>query len=498
MKASITIDPYRAIGQVDPNIYGQFMCRRRWVADEALYAPDHPDADERGLRKTVAQYIKDSAPPVLRWPGGCTGTTYDWREGIGPQSERERTIDVHFGYDVGNGFGTAEFVEFCRSIGAEPHINVSTGFGTLQDAVEWLEYCNYAGDSKYANLRRAHGYDEPFNVRYWQIGNENYGPWEIGNHTPKEYAVIAREWAKTIKKMDRDLKVLVVGGSQKILDWDMEVLNEAWPYIDYITAHRYWNFNSAKNVENYDMIAGVGHFEEQTMKAIAGQIDLVAREKKIRRRPRLAFTEWGVRDVCHAEMTAQWQPDRTQYRMVDALAAAGFINAMRRQCDLVGLASFAQSINVVGMLSVTDDSVVRETLYWALLMQRLYSGDTSVDAWVDCDGYTAKVEHSVSDDPIPYLDVSATTDEANGKLFVSVVNRHRDEEITTRLRMRDVAPGSTATVRRLWHEDPVAMNTHDAPDNITPTESTLEGVSGDFEISLPPHSFTIYEFDVKA
>ena len=72
MKASITIDPYRVIGQVDPNIYGQFMCRRRWVADVSLYAPDHPDADERGLRKTVAQYIKDSAPPVLRWPGGCT------------------------------------------------------------------------------------------------------------------------------------------------------------------------------------------------------------------------------------------------------------------------------------------------------------------------------------------------------------------------------------------------------------------------------------------
>ena len=100
-----------------PKIYGQFLSRRRWVADEALYDPSHPDADETGLRRDVMRAIERLAPTVVRWPGGCTGTSYDWRDGIGPSAERPRTIDAHFGYDVGNGFGTAEFVQFCRRLG---------------------------------------------------------------------------------------------------------------------------------------------------------------------------------------------------------------------------------------------------------------------------------------------------------------------------------------------------------------------------------------------
>jgi len=492
MKAAITIDPYRVIGPIDPLIYGQFLCRRRWVADEGLYDPAHPQADETGLRRAVVQYIAQSAPPIIRWPGGCTGTSYDWRDGVGPQEERPRTIDVHFGYDVGNGFGTAEFAQFCRRIGAQPHINLSTGLGTLRDAVEWVEYCNSTTPSKFANLRRRHGYEEPFNVRYWQIGNENYGPWEIGHHTPREYATLAREWGKTIKKLDRNLQVLAVGGSQRRADWDLAVLNEAWDQIDYLTAHRYWNFNSEKGVDNYDAIAAVGHGEERTMQAIGGLIDLVARDKKSARKPKLAFTEWNCRDTSHAEMSRQWRPRRTQYRMVDALAAAGFLNAMQRQCRIVGLATVAQSVNVVGILSVTPQAVVRETVYWALAMQRHHSGPTAVDAHVECGGYSTTFDEQPLE-AVPYLDVSASLNEEKKRLFVSIVNRHRHEEIAARLRLRDAAPCSTASVYRLWHADPLARNTAEAPEAIQPQESILNNAGADFEIPLPPHSYSILE-----
>ncbi|MCX7016258.1 MAG: hypothetical protein NTW86_27485 [Candidatus Sumerlaeota bacterium] len=495
MNAQIVIDPYRPIGPIDPNIYGQFLCRRRWVADEGLYDPAHPDADENGLRRGVVQALSESAPPIIRWPGGCTGTSYDWRDGVGPQAERPRTIDVHFGYDVGNGFGTAEFVRFCRGIGAEPHINLSTGLGTLRDAVEWIEYCNFATPSKFANLRRAHGHDEPFHVRYWQIGNENYGPWEIGHHSPAQYAYIAGEWAKTIKKMDRSLKVLAVGGSQRRLDWDWMVLEEAFDHIDYLTAHRYWNFNSEQGIDNYEEIAAVGYGEERTMQALGGAIELVARAKKAKRRPRLAFTEWNCRDASHAEMSRQWRPRRSQYRLVDALAAAGFLNAMQRQCRVVGLATIAQSVNVVGILSVTPEAVVRETVYWALWMQRHHSGPTAVDARVECDGYaTVFGEHLQQPlDAVPFLDVSATLDEAKKRLCVSIVNRHRTQEMTTRLRLRDAKPSSTARLLRLWCDDPLARNTMEAPDRIKPVESAIRNASSDFELALPPHSYSIVE-----
>ncbi len=181
LRASVHVDPASVTGTIDANIYGQFLSRRRWVVESALYEPGHPDADENGIRRQVRAAIAAARPPVLRWPGGCTGTTYQWEDGIGPRQSRPRSLDWHFGYDVDNGFGTAEFIAFCRSVGAEPQINLPLGTGSLADALNWLEYVNASGPSRWAELRRSHGFPEPWNVRYWQIGNEEWGEWEIGH-----------------------------------------------------------------------------------------------------------------------------------------------------------------------------------------------------------------------------------------------------------------------------------------------------------------------------
>jgi len=493
VKATLTVDPYRIIGAIDPNIYGQFLSRRKWVADVALYNPSHPDADESGLRRSVVEAIAASAPPIIRWPGGCTGTSYDWRDGIGPQEERSRTIDVQFGYDVGNGFGTAEFVSFCRRIGAQPHLNLSTGLGTLRDALEWVEYCNYAGDSKFANLRRKHGYDEPFNVRYWQIGNENYGAWEVGQHTPQEYATIAREWGKAIKKLEPALKVLAVGGSEKNVWWDAHVLDQAWPYIDYLSAHRYWNFNSDTGDHRYDEIAAVGYAEELSMKAVAGQIESFARMHRTTRRPKIAFTEWNCSNKAFPSMSPEWRPGRSSFRLVDALAVAGFINAMQRQCQWVALGSFAQSINLVGMLMVTEEHIVKETVYWPLLMLRRFSGSLAVDCWADCEGYTVLFKERELQG-VPYIDASATLDQDNGRLVLSLVNRHPSDEAALSLRLRDVKINHSATLRQLYHENALKMNTIEEPDAVVPQEREINVANG--EIVLPPHSFSLIEMQL--
>lgn len=492
MHASVTVDPYRTIGQIDPNIYGQFLSRRRGVADGALYAPYHPDAGPDGLRREVVNAITATGTPIIRWPGGCTGTSYDWRDGIGPRAARERTVDVHFGYDVDNGFGTAEFVAFCRGIGAEPHLNLSTGLGTLRDAVEWLEYANFTTPSRWANLRRAHGHEDPFNIRYWQIGNENYGPWEIGHQTPVEYATMAREWAKTLKRMDPTLRVLAVGGSQRSSTWDAVLLHEALPHIDYLTAHRYWNFDGAVPDDQYATIAATGYLEEQMAVSIGAQIEHAARYQETAHRPRLAYTEWNCRNTQQREMTREWLPSDSQYRLTDALAVASFLNMMQRQCQLITLASFAQSINVVGMLTVTDDHVVRETVYWPLLMQRHHSGGRAVECWIDCDGYTAPFRDR--DIPgIPYLDVSASASDETGRLYLSVVNAHRHNEIVAAFQLRDAAVTGPAILRRLWHQDPNTRNSIEHPDAVQPTEERIAISGNAFEIALPPHSYSILE-----
>lgn len=493
MKAAIKINTDRRIGTVDPNIYGHFLSRRKWVADGGLHNPSHKDADSGGLREKVLEAIKEVAPPVVRWPGGCTGTSYDWREGIGPAAERSKTIDAHFGYGVSNGFGTAEFVDFCRKVGAAPHINLTTGTGSLREALAWVEYCNLDADTKWANLRRAHGHDAPFNVSYWQIGNEEWGDWEIGYTTASDYAQRAREWAKSIKRLDPAAKTLALGHYKDfdLIDWNHEVLTTAGRHLDYITFHRYWDFDSSKGDDQYDMIAGAGYLEEQKMKALSSLIDLVAREQNWAKAPKMAFTEWNARDVSHNEMTPGWRPGKPQYRLTDALAAAGFINAMQRQSSAVTMANIAQSINVVGILVVTEADVFREPVYWALHMQRHLSGSVAVDAHVTCDSYSVRPPGAQATD-IPYLDVSATTDDAGGKVYVSIVNRHLTDAAETSLDL-GLVTSATATLHELWHDDPFGQNTGEAPDAVRPRQKQVNVEGGRVTLALPPHSYTIFE-----
>ncbi|GLQ55850.1 alpha-L-arabinofuranosidase C-terminal domain-containing protein [Devosia nitrariae] len=489
MKARIVTNPARRIGRIDPLIYGQFMARRRWVADEGLHDPGHPHARADGLRQDVVDAVAETAPTIVRWPGGCTATTYEWQDGVGP--DRPRVIDAHFGYAVGNGFGTAEFVKFCRQIGAEPQINLTTGTGDLREALAWLEYANLDTGTKWSELRKQHGHAAPFGVRYWQIGNEEWGRWEIGHTTADVNGARAREWAKSLKKLDPSIKVLALGGGhhEDMLDWTTSVVEMAGEHIDYVTQHRYWNFNSRTGQDNYEKIVTAGLVEEQMMRALAGVIDMVAARRKLKSKPKLAYTEWNCRDQSHQEMTPEWRPTTSQYRLVDALACAGFVNAMQRQCNSVTLANFAQTLNVVGMLVVTPEAVLRESVFWALAMQRHHSGDIAIDAWSDCERFDIETDRGQSYS-LPYLDVSATLDEASGRQFVSIVNTHRTESIETEIEVGGDGPARTYT---LSHADPFARNTFEAPQTIVPVKATQECRNGRVSLVLPPHSYTILE-----
>jgi alpha-N-arabinofuranosidase len=427
-----------------------------------LYDTAAPTADEQGIRRDVSQAIADLRPPIIRWPGGCTGTSYRWLDGVGPVAERPKKIDLHFGWPARYEFGTTEFVAWCRRIGAEPHLNFAMGTGTLEEAAAWLEYCNSGYDTYYANLRRRHGQDAPFGVKYWQLGNEVYGPWEIGHGTPDEYATQAREWGKVLRRLDPSIKLLAVGGeADDDGEWAWEVLPEMAPYVDYITFHTYWRSGGPAGADPwYQLLAGP-HRAERKITQLAMIADAVYRQGSRGRRPpprrlQVACTEWNTMPgsdfmASHAGI-GSFQPS---YHLHDALAVATFANVMQRHCREITLATVAQSINVVGLIMVDEQGMWREPTYWAWHMAANCHGSLALDAWLEGETFSVP-EQRLSD--LPFLDASVTLDPVRRALYLSLVNRHHEQAVELDIQLTDAVARAGGRAFVLYHDDPQSLS----------------------------------------
>lgn len=497
MRVRIAVDPQRVIGRIDRNIYGQFMCRRPGCSEGGLYDPSSPTADAYGIRTDVAGWMADLKPPIIRWPGGCTGTSYHWLDGVGPKKERPKKIDLHFAWPADYGFGTVEFIEFCRRIGAEPHLNLAMGTGTLEEAVAWLEYCNLSWDTYYANLRRQHGYEAPFGVKYWQLGNEEYGPWEIGHRPPEDYAQEAREWAKVLRRLDPSIKIIAVGGHDLYNpEWVRAVVPEVLPFVDYISFHTYWRADQGPDAWTAIMS---GPDEAEQLILLIDRIIKTEKHKPPRPRygeprdVRVACTEWNAFPEGGMGSHPEFDPFRPGYRLRDALAVATFLNIMQRRCREITLATVAQSINVVGLIVVNEQGAWREPGYWPLWMQVRHSGPLALDAWVETPRFD-NPQRRLRD--MPYLDCSATLDPDGKRLYLSLVNRHRDEPAELQIKIQDARVGAQAQIYELYHEDPLAMNGPTHPENVRPTESRIEISGPVFGWELKPHAYAILEIDL--
>ena len=290
-EAILDILPDHVDGTRDSMIFGHFLEHFHRQVYGGVYDPGSHLADAYGFRRDVIEALRQIKTPVIRWPGGCFVSAYPWKKGVG---ERVPYYDKAWRVEEPNSFGTDEFVRLCREVGAEPFICTNAGTGTPEEMSDWVEYCNLE-IGEWAAKRAANGHDEPFNVRYWSIGNENYGAWEMGAKTADEWARLVLESAKMMKRVDHRIELAIA--SIPDLDWNAAVLREAGDLLDWISIHGYWSRASDEGVfeKGYDnLIARAFEPEERivAVKHILGSLGYLGEL-------RIAFDEWNLRGWCH-------------------------------------------------------------------------------------------------------------------------------------------------------------------------------------------------------
>ncbi len=252
--AHVYLDTNRVISPISPLLFSGFVEHMGRAVYEGIYDPASPHADERGLRKDVMAALRELNYRAMRYPGGNFLSGYRWLDGVGPLEDRPRRRDLAWRSIETNHFGTNEFIEFCKAVNSEPMLGVNMGTGTIQDAANLVEYCNAPTGTQYADLRASHGYADPHNVKYWCVGNEMDGPWQIGHLDASDYGKKAREAAKMMRWRDPSIELVLCGSSNSAMptypEWDRVALELCWDQVNYHSMH-YYALNTEDDTPSY-------------------------------------------------------------------------------------------------------------------------------------------------------------------------------------------------------------------------------------------------------
>jgi len=353
MKATIFCDHHFPVGQIDPRIYGSFVEHLGRAVYGGIYEPEHPSADDQGFRTDVLELVRQLKVPIVRYPGGNFVSAYRWEDGTGDRAKRPRVADVAWYTIEPNAVGIDEFQEWARRAGAEVMMTVNLGTRGAEDAKNCVEYCNFPGGTQYSDLRRRNGFEKPFAIRNWCLGNEMDGPWQMGAKPAEEYGRIAAQAAKMMKRMDPSIELTLCGSSScnmpTFADWELAVLEEAYDVVDYISLHSYYG-NPEEDTPQY---LACSREMDRYIDTVAAICDVVKHKKQSEKTVNLSFDEWNVwfHSKAHDKTLERWTfaPPRLEdvYNFEDALVVGCLLNTLLRHADQVQMACLAQLVNVI-------------------------------------------------------------------------------------------------------------------------------------------------------
>jgi alpha-N-arabinofuranosidase len=487
-QARIKIDIDRTIGEIDPLLFGNFAEHLGRMIYGGIYEEGSPLSDADGYRKDVMDAVRGLDVSILRWPGGNFVSGYNWKDGIGPKDQRPVRAELAWNALESNRFGTDEFLRYAARIGAEPYICVNLGLGTVDDARHWIEYTNEARDTAWARARRRNGRAEPWKVKYWALGNEIDGPWQLGHKSADEYAKLALETAKAMRAVDRDIKLVASGSSNYGADWiawNRTVIHTLRNAVDYIAIHTYIS-NRENDFERY---MAWSQTIDRYIEVTAGLIRQAQANQQNPRPLYIAYDEWNV-----WYRTGEKEGLEEIYNFEDALAMALFFNSFFRHADVVKMANVAQMVNVIAPIMTSKQGLFLQPTYFPLVEFGKQRGNAALDVWVDAPTYRVG-----NRPPLAYLDVSASYNPRTRELFLNVLNRSKDRDLPAQIVNQEGVPTSEAIVWELNHPDLKGTHTFGDDRKIRPTTRTvgLAPANGAFSYTFPAHSLSIIRLKVQ-
>lgn len=492
MQAKLTVHPAYTVGQVDKRLFGSFIEQLGRAVYHGIYEPDHPTADEEGFRGDVLDLVKKLGVPIVRWPGGNFVSGYRWEDGIGPRERRPRRPELAWGVIETNEVGVDEFQSWCEKAGAEVMMAVNLGTRGPDDARNLVEYCNFKGGTYYSDLRRANGFEEPFGIKTWCLGNEMDGSWQMGAKTATEYGRIAAEAAKLMKWTDPSIELVACGSSGIGMcgDWELEVLRHVYDHVNYISLHSYYGNPSGDT----DSFLSVSLEMDRFIHSVCAIADSIKQVKRSKKTMYLSYDEWNVWFHSHGAPFEKWSvaPHQLEdvYTFEDALVVGCLLMTLLKNCDRVKMACLAQLVNVIAPIMTENAGeggrAWAQTIFYPFMHASSYGRGIVLDGRLDCPTYdTTRVGAVPAVETCPVL-------LGDGSITIFAVNRSGQSEAVLECDL-----GAFGIARAVEHivmaGHPMdAVNTADNPMNVVPESCGSAAVkNGVLSAALPARSWNV-------
>lgn len=492
LEAQIKIDLNKTDGTASPFLMGQFVEHLERCVYDGIWTKDGAN-----LREDTLDLIQQLNPPLIRYPGGNFASGYHWEDGIGLKTNRPHRHDAAWQADESNLVGTDEFLAFCEQIETVPLLVVNDGSGTPEEAARWVAYCNEPETTEQGMKRAANGHPQPYKVKYWGIGNEVWGAWQIGTTSAEEYTRRLLRFIKAMKAVDPSIKLVAVGNhpltdtpSDPAALWNKEVLSKAGDQIDYLSWHIYqpekdgWN-DLPDTHELFKSVCAAPLDIERYTTRIEKEISQYSPNKNVMQ----ALDEWNV---WLPPLAGESSMHQVTYTMRDALYVASTLAVFFRHNRTMGMANLAQLVNVLPLIKTNADTAIATTIFYPFIllnqMELMLAQSTCQSPVFDS---RAMGENITAHENVPWLDQLVTTSEDQKRITMLLINRHPEKRMTTNFSL-DANPVSALEI---CAAHPLDSNTFNHPTKVKITDSKKpKKQNGGWQVTLRPASITFLEF----